>query len=398
MESLIMKFRGLLESVDSSFNRNLYSTINWRARGIKIEGARGVGKSTLMLQHIKNNLPIQKTLYITLDDLYFRSHNLTEVAEEFYQHGGRHLFLDEVHKYANWQTEVKNLLDFKKQLQIVMSGSSILALQRSQADLSRRVISYLLPGLSFREYLGLQHGILLPVLDFKELLAEHEEIVEGLLKQISSPLAKYKHYYQFGVYPFFTEGESDYFVKINQLINVIIDYDLIEARAMEVSSLGQLKKLLYIISCAVPFTPNTNKLAEDLGIGRNRILEMLDILEKAQLIRNLRSAVQGMSLMNKPDKIYLNNTSLVHALADGKADKGNLRETLFYAHLQDAGLTVSYPKQGDFLVAEKFTFEVGGKDKTFQQIKGAKDAYVAADDIERGVGNKIPLWLFGLLY
>ena len=398
MESLIMKFRGLLESVDSSFNRNLYSTINWRARGIKIEGARGVGKSTLMLQHIKNNLPIQKTLYITLDDLYFRSHNLTEVAEEFYQHGGRHLFLDEVHKYANWQTEVKNLLDFKKQLQIVMSGSSILALQRSQADLSRRVINYLLPGLSFREYLGLQHGILLPVLDFKELLAEHEEIVEGLLKQISSPLAKYKHYYQFGVYPFFTEGESDYFVKINQLINVIIDYDLIEARAMEVSSLGQLKKLLYIISCAVPFTPNTNKLAEDLGIGRNRILEMLDILEKAQLIRNLRSAVQGMSLMNKPDKIYLNNTSLVHALADGKADKGNLRETLFYAHLQDAGLTVSYPKQGDFLVAEKFTFEVGGKDKTFQQIKGAKDAYVAADDIERGVGNKIPLWLFGLLY
>jgi uncharacterized protein len=397
MESLIIKFRGLLESVDTSFNRNLYSTINWKARGIKIEGARGVGKSTLMLQHIKNNLPINKTLYITLDDLYFRTHTLTEVAEEFYQHGGRHLFLDEVHKYAQWQTEVKNLLDFKKQLQIVMSGSSILALQRSQADLSRRVITYLLPGLSFREYLGLQHGISLPVLELKELISGHEEIVEGLLKKISSPLAKYKHYFQFGAYPFFTEGESDYFVKINQLINIIIDYDLIEAKAMEGSSLGQLKKLLYILSRAVPFTPNTNKLAEDLGIGRNRILVMLDILEKAQLIRNLRSSVHGMSLMNKPDKIYLNNTSLVHALADGKPEKGNLRETLFYAHLQDAGLTVGYPKQGDFLVANKFTFEVGGKDKTMQQIKGVKDAYIAADDLERGVGNKIPLWLFGFL-
>jgi hypothetical protein len=398
MESLIVKFRGLLETVDSSFTRNLYSQINWTARGIRIDGARGVGKSTLMLQRIKNHLPIKSTLYVTLDDLYFRSHTLTEVAEEFYQQGGRHLFLDEVHKYANWQTEVKNLFDFKKQLQIVLSGSSILALQRSPADLSRRVVNYLLPGLSFREYLGLQHGFNLPVLDLKELISRHEEIVETLLKKIHAPLAKYRHYTQFGVYPFFTEGEADYFVRINQLINVIIDYDLIEARAMEGSSLGQLKKLLYIISRSVPFTPNTNKLAEDLGIGRGRILDMLHILEKAQLIRNLRSSVHGVSLMNKPNKIYLNNTNLIHALADGKPEKGNIRETLFYAHVQDAGLSVSYPKAGDFLVHGKYTFEAGGKDKSYAQIKGSKDSYVVADDLERGVGNKIPLWLFGFLY
>ena len=398
MESLIIKFRGLLESVDPTFNRNLFEQINWKARGIKIEGARGVGKSTLMLQQIKKNLPIKDTLYLTLDDLYFRSHTLTEVAEEFYQHGGRHLFLDEVHKYANWQVEVKNLFDFKKQLQLVMSGSSILALQRSQADLSRRVITYLLPGLSFREYLGLHDGISLPVIDLKELILRHEEIAETMLKKIPSPLGKYRHYIQYGTYPFFTEGEADYFVRINQLINVIIDYDLIEERAMEGSSLGQLKKLLYIISRSVPFTPNTNKLAEDLGISRGRILDMLNILEKAQLVRNLRSSAHGVSLMNKPDKIYLNNTNLIYALADGKPEKGNIRETLFYAHIQDAGLSVSYPKAGDFLVQEKYTFEVGGKDKSFEQIKGNKDAYVVADDLERGVGNKIPLWLFGFLY
>jgi predicted AAA+ superfamily ATPase len=398
MESLVVKFRGLLESVDTTFTRNLYTQINWKARGIRIDGARGVGKSTLMLQQIKNNLPVKSTLYITLDDLYFRSHTLTEVAEEFYQQGGRHLFLDEVHKYAHWQTEVKNLFDFKKQLQIVMSGSSILALQRSQVDLSRRVINYLLPGLSFREYLGLKHGIHLPTLELKELVSGHEEIAESLLKKIPSPLAKYRHYIQFGVYPFFTEGEADYFVRINQLINVIIDYDLIEARAMEGSSLGQLKKLLYIISRSVPFTPNTNKLAEDLGIGRARILDMLHILEKAQLIRNLRSTAHGVSLMNKPNKIYLNNTNLIHALADGKPEKGNIRETLFYAHIQDARLSVSYPKAGDFLVQERYTFEVGGKDKSYAQIKGVKDSFVVADDLERGVGNKIPLWLFGFLF
>lgn len=398
MESLILKFRELLQTVDSDFYRSMHSKINWKSRGVRIDGARGVGKTTLMLQHIKRSLKVSETLYVTLDDLYFRLHTLTEVADEFYKLGGRHLLLDEVHKYANWQTEVKNLYDFHKQLQIVVSGSSILALQKSQADLSRRFLNYLLPVLSFREYLSIYHKINLPAYGLKEILTDHEEISETLLKKLSSPLAKYRHYIQFGAYPFSTEGEHDYFVRLNQLINVIIDYDLIEAKAMEGSSLAQLKKLLYIISRSVPFTPNTNKLAEDLGIGRNRILEMLHILEKAQLIRNLRSSTQGVSLMNKPDKIYLNNTNLIHALADEKPNKGNIRETLFISHVQDAGHLVSYPKEGDFLVDEKLLFEIGGRDKNQKQIKGIKDSFVVADDIERGVNNKIPLWLFGFLY
>jgi uncharacterized protein len=398
MESLVIKYRGLLASVDTAFTRQLYTQINWKARAIRIDGARGVGKSTLMLQYIKKNLPVADTLYLTLDDLYFRNHTLTEVAEEFYQQGGRYLFLDEVHKYAHWQTEVKNLIDFNKHVKLVISGSSILALQRSQTDLSRRVVNYTLPGLSFREYLALQHSLVLPMFTLKDLLANHEDIADGLIKKITAPLAKYRHYLQYGVYPFFLEGEADYFVRINQLINLIIDYDLIEARAMEGSTLGQLKKLLYLISRSVPFSPNTNKLAEDLKITRVRILDMLHVLEQAQLIRNLRSSVHGVSLLNKPDKIYLNNTNLIHALADGKPDKGNIRETVFFAHVQDAGITVQYPKSGDFLIDGTYSIEVGGKDKSGKQLKSSKDVYVVADDLERGVGNKIPLWLFGFLY
>ncbi|QOI97996.1 MAG: AAA family ATPase [Flammeovirgaceae bacterium] len=398
MESLIAKYRSLRDGVETTFVRYLMQKINWKARAIRIEGARGTGKSTLMLQYIKEQLPVKNTLYLTLDDLYFRQHTLTEVAEEFYQLGGRYLFLDEVHKYQGWQTEVKNLYDFKKELQLVISGSSILALQKSSADLSRRVMEYHLPGLSFREYLSLLHGIDLPAYTFEEIIRDHESISGLIIKKVKALLAHYHHYIKYGVYPFFIEGEAAYLTKLNQLINVIIDYDLPEARAMEGASLARLKKLLYIISRSVPFTPNIHKLSVAVGTSRIRVLEMLDTLEKAQLIRNLRSDVKGISLMNKPDKIYLNNTNLVHALADEKPNKGNIRETLFLSHVQDAGLTVSYPKVGDFKVNEKYTFEVGGKEKTNVQIKGVKNAYIVADDIEYGFGNKIPLWLFGFLY
>jgi uncharacterized protein len=398
MESLIVKYRALMEGIDTTFTRFLMQKISWKARAIRIEGARGTGKSTLMLQYIKQHLPLKNTLYLTLDDLYFRQHTLTEVAEEFHQQGGRYLFLDEVHKYHGWQTEVKNLYDFKKNLQLIISGSSILALQKASADLSRRLINYHLPGLSFREYLSLLHQIDLPAYTVDEIIHDHEEISTHILKNVKTILAHYHHYAQYGAYPFFMEGESDYFIRLNQLINVIIDYDLPEARAIEGASLAKLKKLLYLLSRLVPFTPNVHKLSEDIGTSRIRVLEMLDVLEKAQLIRNLRSDVKGISLMNKPDKIYLNNANLVHALADEKPNKGNIRETLFLSHVQDAGLTVTYPKAGDFMVNEKYIFEVGGKDKTSAQVKGQKNAYVVADDIEYGIGKKIPLWLFGFLY
>jgi uncharacterized protein len=351
-----------------------------------------------MLQQIKENLSVDKSLYISLDDLYFRQHTLTSVAELFYQQGGRHLFMDEVHKYQGWQQEVKSLYDFLPELQLVLSGSSILALQQAHVDLSRRIVRYTLPILSFREYLGLHHKIDLPEYSLQEILTNHETLALEIAKQVPSILSYYTHYQQVGVFPFFQEGESDYYPKLNQLINLIIDYDLPEVRPLENASLGKLKKLLYIISTAVPFKPNIQKLTESIGTSRNKLLEMLDILEKSQLIRNLRSAAFGISLLNKPDKIYLHNTNYIHALAEENPNRGNLRETLFMSHVQDAGLVTTYSDQADFMVSGKYTFEIGGREKGSKQIKGIEHSYVIADDLLVGVRNKIPLWLFGFLY
>jgi len=398
MEALVNKFRRLIGTNRTEFKRGLSYKINWGARGICIEGARGTGKSTMMLQHIQQNLPLEKTLYTSLDDLYFRQNNLVEVAERFYGLGGRHLFLDEVHKYDDWQTSVKNLYDFLPELQLVISGSSILALQQSRVDLSRRVLNYHLPELSLREYISLKHSIEIPIYSIEEVLRNHSEIAQELHQLIPSPLKSLNDYFNYGAYPFFIEGESDYFMRINQLINVIIDYDLPEAKAIEVATLGKLKKLLYVISTSVPFTPNITKLAEQVDTSRGRLLEMLHILEQAQLIHNLRSSSYGTSLMNKPEKIYLHNTSLIAALAEGKPDTGNLRETFFLSQLQNSGAVVTYPKAGDFIVNGKYLMEIGGKNKSGKQIKGHEEAFVVADDLEFGFGNKIPLWLFGFLY
>ncbi|NGM65810.1 ATP-binding protein [Sphingobacterium sp. SGR-19] len=398
MEALISKYRNLLQQTDISFVRGLSNKINWNARAVCIEGARGTGKSTLMLQHIKSTLPLHLTLYLSLDDLYFKQHSLLSVAERFYQEGGRYLFLDEVHKYADWQTEVKNLYDFKPQLHIVVSGSSILALQQSNADLSRRLLRYHLPELSLREFIALKTGVALPEYQLHDLLESHQAIVDDIKKSVTSPLKFFREYLTYGAYPFFKEGESEYLMRIQQLINVIIDYDLPEARPMEVSTLAKLKKLLYIISTAVPFTPNITRLAEQISTSRNRLLDMLELLEKAQLIRNLRSSSFGISLMNKPEKVFLHNNSLIMALAEGQANSGNLRETFFFTQLNGAGYRVSYPKTGDFLVEQKYTFEVGGKNKTFKQIADEPEAYLAIDDLEYGTSRKIPLWLFGFLY
>lgn len=372
--------------------------INWDARGICIEGARGTGKSTLMLQHIKAHLPIEKSLYVSLDDLYFRQNNLPDVAEQFYELGGRNLFLDEVHKYDDWQTAVKNIYDFFPEMKLVVSGSSILALQKSRADLSRRILHYHLPELSLREFIALRSGLELPAYSLTDVLTRHGEISLQLQEQLVSPLKYMKEYFSYGAYPFILEGEADYFMKINQLINVIIDYDLPEARALEIATLAKLKKLLYVISTSVPFQPNITKLAEQVDTTRTRLLEMLHILEQSQLIHNLRSAAHGISLMNKPEKIFLHNNSLIAALAEGKPETGNMRETFFLSQVGNSGAIVTYPKEGDFLVNGKYLFEVGGKKKSQKQIKAYDDAFAVADDLEHGFGNKIPLWLFGFLY
>lgn len=398
MDALVTKYRSLLSAMQTGFVRALDGRINWQARAICIEGARGTGKSTLMLQHIKARLPLDRTLYVSLDDLYFKQHTLSEVGEAFYKQGGRYFFLDEVHKYPDWQREVKNLYDFMPDLQIVVSGSSILALQRSEADLSRRLLRYHLPELSLREYVTLKEGIAVPACSLKELLKAHTGIADKIRKVLPSPLRWFKDYLREGAYPFFLEGGGDFSVRLNQLINVIIDYDLPEARAIETGTQAKLKKLLYVLSQAVPFTPNIAKLAGQIGTSRSRLLEMLDVLEKAKLIHNLRVASFGISLMNKPEKVYLHNTSLIMALAEERPNAGNLRETFFYTQLAGAEHRVTYPKAGDFLIDNKYHFEIGGRGKGKRQIAGVPEAYVVMDDIEYGNGKTVPLWLFGFLY
>ncbi len=398
MEVLIDRYRELLRGTMTGFIRGLDARINWSARAVCIEGARGTGKSTLMLQRIRRHLAPDQTLYLSLDDLYFRQHSLLDVAETFYQRGGRYLFLDEVHKYPNWQREVKNLYDFKPELKLVVSGSSILTLQRSDADLSRRLLRYHLPELSLREYIVLKEDISLPSYSLPEVLNNHQHIVDEIKERLTSPLKLFHEYLTYGAYPFFLEGEHEYLLRINQLINVIIDYDLPEAKPIEAGTQGKLKKLLYILSTAVPFKPNIAKLAVQVGTSRSRLLEMLDLLEKAQLIANLRSAAFGISLMNKPEKVLLHNTSLIAALAEGLPNTGNLRETYFHTQLTGAGHRLTYPQTGDFLADGRYLFEIGGKNKGKNQLGNTEDAFLALDDIEYGSPGKIPLWLFGFLY
>lgn len=380
------------------FRRGLYEQIDWKARAICIEGPRGSGKSTLMLQHIKLRLAIEETLFVSLDDLYFQEHTLVEVADEFYRQGGRYLFIDEVHKYTNWQQEVKNLYDFMPDLQLVISGSFILALQESKVDLSRRLLHYTLAELSLREYISLKDNIKLPTFTLEEILSKPNTLVDRVMQKISSPLKEFERYLTFGAYPFFKEGEEEFLRRISQLINVIIDYDLPEARTIQTTTQAKLKKLLYILSTSVPFKPNIAKLTTQLQTSRTRLLEMLNLLEKAQLLYTLRAATQGVSLMNKPEKIYLRNTSLIMALAEEQPNKGNLRETFFLAQLTNAGYQVTYPKKADFRINHRYLIEVGGKTKTRKQIAGEEEAFIAADQIEYGYKETIPLWLFGFLY
>lgn len=398
MEILVSRYKNLLKSINLNFKRSLYGLINWDARAICILGARGTGKSTLMLQYLKENLPENESLYLSLDDLYFKQHSLINVAERFIQMGGKYLFMDEVHKYNDWQAAVKNLYDFYPDLKMVISGSSILPLQKSQVDLSRRLVYYELPELSFREYLGLKKGISIPVFNITDLTANHREVADRIVALLPRPLADFERYLQQGAYPFFLESEQDYVTKLNQLINVIIDYDLPEGKDISTSTQAKLKRLLYILSTAVPFSPNVSKLAEKTETTRPIILEMLHLLEISRLIRNLRNSSQGVSYLNKPDKIYLANTNLIYALAQENQKKGNVRETFFYNQLSNAGRKVTIPIAGDFLIDGKYLFEIGGRNKDFSQIADPPDSFIAADDIEYGFGNKIPLYLFGFLY
>lgn len=397
MEELFQSQQVVLSHLKDTFERSLLDKLPWNERAIMLFGARGSGKTTLFLQHLKKNYKGSEALYITLDDIYFRNKTLVETARTFSQNKGKLLVLDEVHKYPDWSREVKNIYDLIPDIKLLITGSSILELQRSGADLSRRVLNFQLTELSFREFLAIKHKIILPIFSLSDILSNHVEIVNELMQKFPKPLFYFKQYLEWGAYPIFKESDLVH-LRLKQTINLIIDVDLPNSISVEFSTLHQVKKLLYIISQSVPFTPNISKLAEQVGCTRPKLYEMIKMLEAARLTYGLYSASNNSTLLNKPEKIYLHNSNLMYALCQRKPEIGTVRETFFINQLDSAGHKVNYNKTGDFLIDKTWTFEVGGKNKTQEQIKGNTNAFLAKDEIEFGFQNAIPLWLFGMMY
>jgi len=397
MQSLIQIFSRLLEETESKKFRYLYSQIDWSQRLICITGARGTGKTTMLLQYIKTNFADRsKALYASLDNIWFSQNTLFSLAEEFYNFGGEHLFLDEVHRYPNWSIEIKNIYDSFPKLKIVFTGSSILEIYKSNADLSRRAISYTLKGLSFREFLNFELETDFKSYDLDYILKNHTNIVSDLNSQMKV-LAHFRNYLEHGYYPFYKEGIKNYPIRIQNVVNTILDNDLPAIENIEYSSIIKIKKMLMIISSLVPFTPNITSLSHDIAINREQAIKYLHYLQKAALITLLNSSCKGMGLMKKPEKIYLENTNLLYALSQNPVNEGNIRETFFVNQLSyNRNLNTS--KEGDFVVDGKYTFEIGGKSKKFKQIKDIPNSYIAMEGIEAGYGNKIPIWLFGFIY
>lgn len=389
MEHLIGVFRNLLEETNTGFVRYLHDDIDWDVRMLAITGSRGVGKTTLLLQHIKMFNDPATTLFVYADDLYFAENRLYDTASTFYKNGGKHLYIDEIHKYSHWSKELKMMYDHFPKLQIVFTGSSILELFKGSDDLSRRAVLYHLTGLSFREYLNMSQNIALPSYTLSEILSQKVE-----LPGIERPLPLFTEYLQKGYYPFFPEKE--YEQRLRNILGQTLESDIPLYANMNVSTSRKLKQLLYIIAQSAPFKPNISKIAGMMDVHRNQISDFLVYLEKAGVLMQLRNDTGGIRGLGKVEKIYLGNPNLIHAIAEGKPETGNLRETFFLSQMIQKH-TVTASPQSDFII-EGNTFEIGGKNKSQKQIKNIENSYIVKDHIEFGYGNTIPLWAFGFNY
>jgi predicted AAA+ superfamily ATPase len=399
MEALFEKFYKRLHAVNIEFTRQIMQEIEWdEARLIGIKGARGVGKTTLLLQYIKLHLPYQdgQTLYVSLDNLYFNQHNLYNLAEQFEQHGGKYLFIDEVHYYQNWSQELKNIYDDFPTLRVVFTGSSMLEILNARADLSRRAIIYSMRGLSFREYLSLQKVETFLHHKLEDLVENHIDIAQDVNSKIK-PLQWFPRYLSSGYYPYFTESESLYAQKVEEVVRMMLEIELPILRGLENLYIGKIKQLLLAIAESAPFSPNVSKLAERIGINRNTLINYLNNLNEVGLTSHLFYQNQGITRLQKPEKIYLENTNLMYALNPSNSNIGIVRETFFMNQLSQIH-QISLPNRGDFLIDNQYTFEIGGKSKGKKQIQSVEMSYIAKDDIEIGSGINIPLWLFGFLY
>lgn len=393
MERLIEKSEKKAQQIKHKQKRYLFEQIDWSQRLLVILGYRGTGKTTLLLQYLF--LAKKKGIYLSMDDFFFESNRLVETVELLYNKGFRLFLLDEVHRYQYWSKDIKQLYDDFEDIQVVATGSSILDISKGNADLSRRASVYHLAGLSFREFLNFSRNTQLSAIKLDEIITQHHTLAPELLDTFNFK-TEFQDYLKFGYFPYFLEAKSTYFQKLQETIHLVIETDIAPVEDLQHSTTRKLKKLLYVLSESVPFTPNINKLSEKLETPRNTVLRLLDILDQAQILQLLRTTTKGVSFLQKPEKIYLQNTNFIHFFAKEKANVGNIRETFFLNQLS-TNHSVTAPKYGDFMVDDSFVFEVGGASKTNEQIKGIPNAYLALD-IEGGNNNRIPLWLFGMLY
>jgi len=387
--SLIEFMEGQLKQTTSTFHRYMFEQISWEARMFGLVGPRGVGKSTMILQYIKEHRDSRRILYIGADHLYFSSHTLVETVDEFAKEGGEQIFIDEIHKYENWSRELKQIYDSHPDVKVGFTGSSVLDIYKGFADLSRRAPIFMMQGLSFREYLQLFHNMTVPVYSLDDVLD-----LKATLADVSHPLPLFRDYLQKGYYPF--AGDSDFEIRLRQVINQTMEVDIPQYANMNASTGRKLKKLLAVIAQSVPFKPVMDSLASVVGVSRNVLPDYFLYMEQAGMIGQLRDDTGGIRGVGKVEKVYLDNTNMAYLLGGDAADVGNIRETFFYNQLRVTSDVIS-SCISDFEIDGK-TFEVGGKKKGKKQLSEVKEGYVVKDDIEFGSGNIIPLWAFGLLY
>lgn len=398
MEELFNRYQRISQKIQTDFVRSFMQEVNWNARLIGIKGARGVGKTTLLLQYLKINFTDNRalTLYVSLDSFAFRGKTLLGLADEFVRNGGKHLFLDEVHKYPNWAQELKNIYDDYSELQIVFTGSSLLEILNSRADLSRRVVIYHMQGLSFREFIMLETGIYFAPLTLESILKDHLHLA-GMINAKIKVFPHFEKYLKQGYYPFYREELDLYEHRVEEVINMMLEIELPLLRGMDIGLVPKIKQLLVIISESVPFVPNIVNLSQKIEIHRTTLMSYLFYLQELGLTYHLLKEARGSVRLQKPAKIYLGNTNLMYVLSSFSANRGNVRVT-FFANQVGYKHKISFHEKTDFLVDNTYAFEIGGKDKSKKQITGIENAYIVSDEIEYGYQNKIPIWLFGFLY
>ena len=389
MESLFAYSNRLISETKTDFIRYMFYRINWKNRLVGLTGPRGVGKTTMILQYIKENLPVHQTLYVTAEDFYFAKNRLLDLADSFVKSGGTYLFIDEIHKYPDWSKELKLMYDYHPKLHIVFTGSSILDIKKGSSDLSRRAVVYVMQGLSFREYLGLFHKMEIPKFTLEQILSHQVR-----LPQKVQFLPLFAAYLKNGYYPF--AMEDDFNLRIQQVINQTLEIDVPIYGGMHVTTGRKLKQLLAIVAVSVPFKPNMSKIAEMLNVSRNNVADYLLYIEEAGMISQLREETGGIRGLGKVNKVYLDNTNLIYNLAKENQNIGNVRETFFLNQLRVNHEVVS-SSLADFKI-DFYDFEIGGKSKGSKQILHAQKGFIVKDDIEMGFLNTMPLWHFGLMY